>query len=270
MVKPVRVTKEGYSIFTQDEEPRELTQFSRTDFDYDDNGFLLEQHNYYVSNKYLINSYSPDLYGNIKSVNENGITTSFTFDPNYHTFPITTTDGNNNTTSFKYDNYCRLEATTDIWGNKTIVNYDDFGRIKSEKCVDNNNETTVYSEKKYTYTNYSLTILPSTALPIPMSVKTELKDSENGYLESVVYYDGLGRTIQTRLEELNGNFRVTDNYNDDYGRPSKTSVPYIDFGSAYTAPRESVKHTSIDYDNMGRISKEINTDGTFRRIIYKS
>ncbi len=145
IVRPERSVAWGYSVFSEEEDPHVFMPFAKTVFVYNSNGFMTEQKDYYDAGNYLLNTYVPDAFGNIRSATENGITTAITYDSGYRCLPAGTTDANGNITYYDYDDYCRLTDTTDIWGNHLLAGYDAYGRTIYQKYASDSLGSTVYN-----------------------------------------------------------------------------------------------------------------------------
>jgi YD repeat-containing protein len=77
-------------------------------------------------------------------------------------------------------------------------------------------------------------------------------DTVNG-IETYGYTDGLGRTIQTRVEsETNNVYRVSDVFYDASGRPFITTQPYFSAGSANALFTGTKVVSLTEYDPIGR------------------
>lgn len=129
-----------------------------------------------------------------------------------------TTDANNQTTSFTYDDPLKRPTlvTRPIGGGSTIYEYDDT--------------------------------------PGTVSVKTKTALDGTRYLESCQYFDGLGRTIESRQYEDGTNYIATQQEYDSMGRAFKTSNPFRPWQS------EGAVWTTTGFDALGRVTSVTTPD----------
>ncbi len=174
-----------------------------------------------------------------------GNTTTTTFDPTYHAFPVTVTSavpdsggthGSNAafTTSATFDVSTGLPlTTTDANGLTTAVEYDEATlRPRYTRYYDGStqvgptNETIYHDESGNSW------------------VKSKSQIDDSHYAEKTAYADGLGRTFKT--EELNsqGNIFVEKEF-DAEGRVSRVSNPY--------RSGDTKQWTTNTYDTASRI-----------------
>ncbi|WP_158711610.1 ricin-type beta-trefoil lectin domain protein [Streptomyces xylophagus] len=137
--------------------------------------------------------------------------------------------------------------TTDPNGNKTRYEYDLLGRlVKGWQPGDADD-------------------LPSTTISYALGTKTptrvitkSLKDN-GSYTQSVTFYDGMGRTVQTQAPDATGLGRlVTSVRYNDHGAPVRTDNGYYVLGLPATTPyiptsQQSIPNsTRATYDGLGR------------------
>jgi YD repeat-containing protein len=214
-------------------------------------------------NDYISSNLTYDSYGNVNSTTDAlGRVTTFTYDSDAHTFPITATNPLNHTTATTYDpGTGNVINTTDPNNITAKYYYDVFGRITKEVLPGDTPE----SPTKY-YEYY----LDGAA---PESVKVIQKTSPSFYQHT--FTDGFGRAIQARRPAEDSSMEIAqDTFYDAVGRVNETTVPYYS-SVPYYYPT-SVHYTqSVDtysmtteYDTPGRVIKVTNTDGTYRTTSY--
>ncbi len=180
--------------------------------------------------------------------------TSYTYDT-YGLYPTTITNPLSQASIFTYDYSAgKPISTTDTNGFVSSVILDGFDRPLEEKIPD---PTTTAGAQvtKATYA-YNDTVFPHSV-------------TKNDYLDatiartSIAYFDGFGRTIQTRAEMEDGNYTTKDAVYDDRGLVEKESLPYSSSGTAHTtATATGSLYTSYAYDALKRPLSITNNLGT--------
>jgi RHS repeat-associated protein len=159
-----------------------------------------------------------DAFGNLTATTDaRGNTTTITYDAMFQTFPVTvttpptanapsglvttsaydarfavvtsTTDPNNQTTTYAYDTFGRVTATTNPLGHTSTTSYDAFGTVGSQR------------------------------------VTSRLPDASSDGLWTEEYFDGLGRTFQVRKEAAVSQVTVLETAFDSRGLVSQKSLP---------------------------------------------
>ncbi|HMM81501.1 MAG TPA: RHS repeat-associated core domain-containing protein [Pyrinomonadaceae bacterium] len=202
-----------------------------------------------------------DSYGNqYEGTDALGNTTTTTFDPTYHAFPVTVTSavpdsggthGSNAafTTSATFDVSTGLPlTTTDANGLTTAVEYDEATlRPRYTRYYDGStqvgptNETIYHDESGNSW------------------VKSKSQIDDSHYAEKTAYADGLGRTFKT--EELNsqGNIFVEKEF-DAEGRVLRVSNPY--------RSGDTKQWTTNTYDTASRLWKVTTPDSAVVETTY--
>ncbi|RLD97278.1 MAG: hypothetical protein DRI92_05920, partial [Aquificota bacterium] len=85
-------------------------------------------------------------------------------------------------------------------------------------------------------------------------------------LDVYAYFDGLGRSIQTRAEAGGGQYAVESSEYDGLGRVVRAYVPRLEAGATRTAP--GGPHTTTAYDALSRVVQVTNPDGTATTYVY--
>lgn len=194
---------------------------------------------------------------------------------NTFAYPTSLTDPANNVSIYKY----RFDIGASIRGEMpapagntagkiSTRTFDSIGRLEKEAVIKNNQE---YSYTRYEYSN------PDNGIQIK-TYTTAVDTNNNGIgdaadeVQSEFWMDGAGRTRQSRTENPNstGGWSGTVVEYDILGRVKRTTVP-TEISVANNAWTPSGDDTSRgwlwqekEYDWKGRITREINTDGTDR------
>ena len=202
-----------------------------------------------------------DGYGNVvRRISPEGHETLTTYDSTYHTFAetvekgaeqtdvehltartyeygtgqvLTVTDPNNNTKTNTYDTFHRLIQVEDPHGGKVYHEYERDG-VAPEHDV----------------------------------VRRQEEYGSGGTLDSSTYYDGFGRTIQTKAEGESGQWITVDLFYDLRGLTRAFSNPHFTASSDYTAPQTSQPRTTAAYDALERVTAITFPDGTSRSMDY--
>ncbi len=203
-----------------------------------------------TTNTYVSSTMGYDQYGNPTSAtNPIGITTTTQYDPTYRIFPVTQTTGTFTTSSTFDVASGQVLTSTDPKGLVAQTSYDVFFRpVQTAISTTPLGPPTLWRQKR----SYTLGgIANGISSNVVRQQVFDPLDPING-LETYAYTDGLGRSIQTRMEsELPGQFRVSETRYDLRGSPRLTTVPSMSAGSAFTVLTNQ-PGTTTDYDPIGR------------------
>ncbi len=194
-------------------------------------------------------------FGNVTSETDPlGNATSYVYD-SYNLYPATVTNAILQPTNYVYDyGVGKVSSMTDANGNTWMSSYDGFGRPLTESIPDPAGGSSPVLKTAYVYTDTSNNVLKQT---------TQYLDASNG-VEAYEYFDGLGRSIQTRKEsETAGMFNTADTVYDSSGRIQKQSLPYSSGGALRTpAITIAALYSVRSYDALSRVTSEQNSIGT--------
>lgn len=203
-----------------------------------------------------------DAYGNIvKTTDANGHWRGIAYDATFHALPVQETVGGVNLTlKATYDlGLGVVTGFTDPNGRGTVFSYDTFGRLAA---IIKPGDSAAYPTQSFTY---------RLASPVS-SIHTRSREESGkpGSYDSVSYFDGLGRKLQTRSEAEAGQWLVSEasRFNLRKG-VQRQWLPYFAAGSNYAAPALSQPHTLFAYDARNRSVKETNPDGSARATVYR-
>jgi RHS repeat-associated protein len=203
-----------------------------------------------------------DSYGNITKITDaDDHWRQIDYDSTFHIFPEKETIGGLNLSmSAGYDyGLGVVKSFTDFNGNSTSFGYDVLGRLKAI-VKPGDSESLPTQAFEYNLKN-----------PVS-SVTTRSREvsGESGTYDSIAYYDGLGRKLQTRSEGTNGKWVVNEaaSFNKRKGILKKW-LPYFVDSSAYGEPDGTKPFTDFAYDAKGRSVKETNPDSSFRSTVYQ-
>ena len=138
-----------------------------------------------------------DIYGPLWASASSGHHTAITYDETLNAFPVTETIYSG-TTSFtaisRYNfDYGTMASFTDFNNNTTSFKYDDFGRIKS---IVKPGDSAVYPTVTYDYK-----VNQAVEGGVVNWVETKQREKiDGGTLDSRIFYDGLGRTLLEKTE----------------------------------------------------------------------
>jgi len=222
-------------------------------------------------------TYTYDSYGNLQTTTDpNNNTTTITYDNTVHMLPEKTTNALNQSSSMTYygidgvalNNGAGLQG---LWGQQSSV-------------TDANNQTAFSSYDVFGRPVVSVSPLDSMALPTTQKIYeldpddtkvTTLSRVDNGIAQtipSVEYYDGLGRLIETKsLGPSAGQYIVAgQTVYDQRGLPVQSFLPSFTNNDLNTpdAINPAVPSSQKVYDQMGRVKKTINPDGTYSSAFY--
>ena len=211
-------------------------------------------------------------------------TATIQYDPQFSQFVLQVTDaaGTSLAQTMSYEYYGLNESTTDGSGpfgalkvvtdtnaQSTRYAYDAFGRlIKLVKPGDT-----------FTYPTQSTDYGDMQGANKPLRVTSwqrEVGGCASCMHATFAFYDGLGRTMQTKTEMQNGSqVLVSSTDYDPLGRTRYQSVPeYLDgSGTAYNGYIAPVwgglRRTETRYDNLGRVYEVIGPDGNAAFTAYR-
>ncbi|MCB0171331.1 MAG: VCBS repeat-containing protein [Anaerolineae bacterium] len=206
-----------------------------------------------------------DRYGNVVGIKDaNGNLTTIEYDVLVHTFPVVETihleDSERLSIAAAYHlGFGQITAATDFNGNATVYEYDTFGRLSK---VAQPGDNLALPTQEFSY-----------QLGSPRShIITTLRErsGESAVRRSVTYFDGLGRTLQTRREAEGGQFAVEEamTFNARQSERDKF-LPYYDNTFDYAAPDQGRPHTRQLYDPLSRVEKTLNPDQSFTSVTYR-
>ena len=193
-----------------------------------------------------VTTYAYDTFGNVltKTVTVGNVSRSESYTYENGRFVKTHKDVLGQVTTSVYDPVSGLlSSKTDINGDVTSYTYDGFGKIKtmSQSSASDNSIST-----GWTWSNGS----PANS----MVLRTET--TGDGQVVKT-WYDAMGREIQTSHKNFSGKEVYTTTSYDAQGRAIKVSEPYFSGGAS-----SSVQYHTSQYDDYGRISKQITPLGT--------
>jgi YD repeat-containing protein len=220
-----------------------------------------------------------DSYGNITQVKDpNGRDTFIEYDGISHHLPtkikMPATNGVQHIISaaYNYRTYVKDGATkkgkivtmTDENNQTTTYNYDLFGRLDLVSYPDGGGEM-------FTYMDYD-PATPDHAPDMPMCVKKKIKGINGWEVASLKYFDGMGRTLQVSTPIGANKYSVVSARYNNNGRINTVTGPYaietdnFDFAMSHSLPKKTfsydtqgkimaIERTIEDHDNQKRMAK---------------
>ncbi len=219
-------------------------------FTYDTKGNLLTKTAWLNGGTNPVITYTYDSYGNQASVKDaRNNTTTIAYDSTY-TYPTTTTNPLGHISSATYDlRFGKPLTETDPNNNTTTYQYDVFGRLTKAANPNDRIEST-YGTVSYYYLDFG-----TVGSQRVVTYATEQSGTSN-YIWKEIYFDGLGRTIETRAEGPDSKVIAQRTLYDNRGQVSYASLPYFE-------GIETERWTYFEYDPIGRVKKITNPDGTY-------
>ncbi|MEM7133202.1 MAG: RHS repeat-associated core domain-containing protein [Chloroflexota bacterium] len=207
----------------------------------------------------------PDASGGTVEVHGNqGHLTTISYDSLIHTFPVAEyihLDGGMqlSVAAAYHLGYGKITAVTDFNGNVSRYTYDAFGRMENIALP---GDTLELPTQQFVYDLGR----PRSSI---MTISRE-RSGEEAVRRSIVYYDGLGRAVQTRHEAENGQFAVEEatTFNARQSENQKF-LPYYDSTFDFAPPDSSLAHTTTHYDPLARAIRIDNPDDSFTSIVFK-
>lgn len=206
-----------------------------------------------------------DAFGNVVGRKDaKGNLTTIKYDPRFQTFPIVEKVhlGGGNSLSYQaaYDfGFGQIESAIDFNGHSSAFAYDVFGRLSKIAAP---GDTLELPTQEFVYELGS----PRSSLTTHLREHSGTADVRT----SVVYFDGLGRKLQTRSEAENGQVVVAEaiTFNARQGERNRF-LPYFATGLAYHPPDPVMPHSRLAYDALARVVRAENTDGTFSTLFHR-
>ncbi len=219
-----------------------------------------------------VTKYAYDVYGNLLTTTDpNGNVTSVIYDNEFHMFPVQTTNVLGQTASKTYYGvagqaqdgglFGQVKSNVDANNQTVLTRYDTFGRpIKVISSLDT--EALPTSQKIYqvfpTYTS--------------ITSKVRVDSGLTQTIDSVEYYDGLGRLIEAKtLGPHPGQYIVSGLTEYDYrGLPIKKYLPRFTSNDLNTLDviDGNVPFSQVTYDSIGRVVKKTDPDGSYSTLQY--
>jgi YD repeat-containing protein len=208
--------------------------------------------------------YAYDEYGNCTStIDALGNETITSYEKVYHTYPENITNALGHIQEFTYDAVTgQILTSTDSNNNTTRNEYDEFGRLSRVFGPDDDSD---YPRIWYEYDMESF----------PTKVITYTREEKNAdkVLTSYTFYDGLSRVIQNKSEAEDAAKSVVKDtvlYNSK-GQIKKKWLPYFAARSSdYSPPDDANPNSICEYDPLGRVTLNINADGTSNYTSYSA
>ncbi|WP_295393396.1 toxin TcdB middle/N-terminal domain-containing protein [uncultured Thiodictyon sp.] len=202
-----------------------------------------------------------DGFGNVLRLTDaNGHWRGLDYDATFHAFPVRETIGGLGLTmAADYDlGLGLMTGFTDPNGQTTGFGYDTFGRLTR---IIKPGDSAALPTQSFEY---------RLADPVSAIVtRTREQSGEPGTYDSLSWFDGLGRKLQTRAEGAHGDWVVSEAavFNQRRGI-ARQWLPHFAASPDYADPAATLPHTDLEYDARGRSVRETNPDGTFRATRY--
>lgn len=141
----------------------------------------------------------------------------------------------------------------------TTYEYDVLGRLSKVKPTG----------EAWTRYNYDLVGRPaSVVIETFATTVTDVTDTTERLAHRRLYYDGLGRLVQTR-DQLPVGWTVTESTYDLLGRKKTLSVAVAATSGDYTALAAGTRTTAFEYDQFGRPTRVLTPDGKRTGFTYE-
>ncbi|MBM3248005.1 MAG: hypothetical protein FJZ10_01070 [Candidatus Omnitrophica bacterium] len=239
-------------------------------------GLLTKQEDWFNGGTNPFATFTYDVYGHLLTTTDAlGRSSSVIYDMDYHIFSLTATNALGHQVINEYYGvngvalddgayrglWGQLKSTTDPNNHAGFTIYDTFGRVEKQISPEDSVEYPT-SQAEYHLDSVPIKII---------SHQREISDQE-GTLDSVSFYDGLGRLVQTKTESEEPNKFIVSGQTeyDSRGLPYKKYLPKFS-----TNPIDSIDaidptdpHSTVTYDAMGRVIQSTSPDGTYSSVQY--
>ena len=202
-----------------------------------------------------------DGFGNVLTITDaNGHWRGLEYDQTFHAFPVRETIGGLGLTmAADYElGLGLMTGFTDPNGQTTGFGYDTFGRLTR---IVKPGDSAALPTQTFEY---------RLADPVSAIVtRSREQPGQPGTSDSLSWFDGLGRKLQTRSEGAQGDWVVGEAavFNQRRGI-ARQWLPHFAASPDYADPEAALPHTDLEYDARGRSVRETNPDGTFRSTRY--
>lgn len=202
-------------------------------------------------NNFITTTKLYNVYGLVTEERDaNNNPTTYVYDT-YNLYPQTITNALGHLTSYTYDYATGKSLTVTTPNTLFSFSYDGFGRILEEKVPDAYGTSVAKATYMYTDTPNAISVKKSDYLDV------------SNIIDTYSYFDGLGRSIQTKKEAENGNWITRDTLYDMQGRIFKQSIPYFTQTFTKSALTTNVSLLSTNtYDTLDRLITQTNAVGT--------
>lgn len=230
-----------------------------------------------------------DAYGNMTQItyppnsNNESAFYQYTYESEYHKYVIKITDAFGNYTETKYDSdFDKITETTDIAGNKTQYQYDNYGRnilVRGTKEMQANVPYTITTDYylKHSALPANSGVDATTFVPVSVTKHYDIFHPTND-IETYTFIDGMARPIQVKKDisidtnnsQQDPNFSEAlsvsgKTHYDEYGRATKQYHPYYELKNANSVfllnEHNSPYHASTYYDELDRPITSIDAAG---------
>lgn len=237
-----------------------VNRLREREFTYDSRGNMTSRRDWWdvIDDFTLAQTNIYDVYGNISETRDaTGILTTYTYEYISQTYPETVTVDGIVQAQSQYDSLYRLSTTINPAGLATLTTYDVHSRPKQTWISAPNSPAVLKSEFGY-QSGVTLAGVPNNF------TSTTVNNGNAGTHVTYAYQDGLGRTVQTRVqsERMTGpglrRYRVTNQRFDRAGRSEFVSLPIFSDGASFTPPSGALVGVFTGYDPIGRPSRITN------------
>ncbi|PYT15910.1 MAG: hypothetical protein DMF51_05760, partial [Acidobacteria bacterium] len=209
-----------------------------------------------------------DVYGNlaweVDPLGRRRVIVRGQIDPTF-TFPDSESDALGRVTSRVFDPRTGLLLRlTDPNGARTQMEYDGFGRKTAEYGpYDSSDRPTVSYRHDYD-------AVPARVFRFAREQSgAGERQGTAGCLESIAYFDGLGRLLETKIEAPGGRMVVGGAVTfDAAGRMATRAEPFFATGEEYALPSDASFASHTEYDAAGRRTVTVDAAGRTRRVQY--
>jgi len=239
--------------------PGELTYIRFRDNDYDSNGSLNSSYSERGTEDEIKLEYQYDSFGNVTSITQMATddpdvpaalrsrTTTMEYSEDGR-FLVSKSNPLEQTESYEYvEDIGKIQTVTDINDLETEHIYDGFGRLKKTLLPGN------LERLNTLHWSAGSSDAPTGSLYYSFSKAT-------GSEPVITFFDPQNREVRTVSTGYNGQKIYSDKVYDDHGRVSDLSQPYFSGSTAYW--------TEMQYDSLGRISREDYPDDRFTSYSY--
>jgi RHS repeat-associated protein len=199
-----------------------------------------------------------DAFGNVIQITDaNGHMRTITYDPQVHAYPtseIVHLESSTLSMAVDYDlGFGTVASSTDFAGAVTTYAYDPLARPLDIFRPGG-------AEEQFEY---------NLASPVSSVIRRVRENLGGGTYDTYSYFDGYGRSLGSKAEAENGQWRYLDatSYNSRKLEQRKW-LPYHTSTSDFEAPDPAKPGTDMQYDVKDRVTRSTNSDGTYARNVY--
>jgi RHS repeat-associated protein len=188
----------------------------------------------------------------------NGAVSEFEFDA-FRTYPVRLSDPTGNTTLADYDyRACRTARLVDPGGVQKTATFDALAR---PLAVIQPGDSLELPTSQFIYITSSL--------PVQAALQRRAISGRSQTIDSREFFDGENRLLERRERDQVGEVVVASQVYSGRGLLARSFRSFRPPSAEYQPPSLDLPHAQYAYDALGRMTSQVNPDGSKRRLLYE-